>query len=140
MLVTILYRMAGEPAVTADNTFADVKDGAWYTDAVIWASQNGIVNGVGKDRFAPDRDITREQMAAMLLRYSDYKEYDTTQRNDLAGYTDAESISGWALEALQWANEEGLITGRKEDLLVPQGDTTRAETATILMRYLETVA
>ncbi|MBR5791567.1 MAG: S-layer homology domain-containing protein, partial [Ruminiclostridium sp.] len=140
MLVTILYRMEGEPAVIAQNTFSDVTDGTWYTNAVIWASQNGIVNGVGKDRFAPDRDITREQMAAMLLRYSDYKEYDTTQRNDLAGYTDAESISGWALEALQWANGEGLITGRKADLLVPQGDTTRAETATILMRYLETIA
>ena len=140
MLVTILYRMAGEPAVTADNTFSDVTDGTWYTNAVIWASQNGIVNGVGQDRFAPNQDITREQMAAMLLRYSDYKDYDTAQRNDLSGYADANSISTWALAALQWANGEGLITGRKADLLVPQGDTTRAETATILMRYLETIA
>jgi len=140
MLVTILYRMEGEPAVTADNTFSDVAGDTWYTNAVIWASQNGIVNGVGKDRFAPDQDITREQMAAMLLRYSDYKDYDTAQRNDLSGYADADSISAWALEALQWANGEGLITGRKADLLVPQGDTTRAETATILMRYLEPTA
>lgn len=140
MLVTILYRMEGEPAVIAQNTFSDVTDGTWYTNAVIWASQNGIVNGVGQDRFAPNSDITREQMAAMLLRYSDYKDYDTTQRNDLSGYADADSISTWALAALQWANGEGLITGRKADLLVPQGDTTRAETATILMRYLETIA
>ena len=140
MLVTILYRMEGEPAVIAQNTFSDVTDGTWYTNAVIWASQNGIVNGVGQDRFSPNQDITREQMAAMLLRYSDYKGYDTTQKNDLADYTDADSISAWALAALQWANGEGLITGRKADLLVPQGDTTRAETATILMRYLETIA
>ncbi|MBR5533976.1 MAG: S-layer homology domain-containing protein, partial [Ruminiclostridium sp.] len=140
MLVTILYRMEGEPAVTGSNTFSDVKGDTWYTDAVIWASQNGIVNGVGKDRFAPNQDITREQMATMLLRYSDYKDYDTTQRNDLTGYTDADSISDWALEALQWANGEGLITGRKADLLAPKGDTTRGETATILMRYLETIA
>ena len=115
-------------------------DGTWYTNAVIWASQNGIVNGVGEDLFAPNSDITREQMAAMLLRYSDYKDYDTAQRNDLSGYADANSISTWALEALQWANSKGLITGRKADHLVPQGDTTRAETATILMRYLETIA
>ena len=76
----------------------------------------------------------------MLLRYSDYKGYDTTQKNDLADYTDADQISTWALAALQWANGEGLITGRTADQLVPQGDTTRAETATILMRYLETIA
>ena len=76
----------------------------------------------------------------MLLRYSDYKDYDTTAQIDLSGYTDADQISTWALDALRWANAEGLITGRKADLLVPQGDTTRAETATILMRYLETIA
>ena len=140
MLVTILYRMEGEPAVAADNTFSDVKAGTWYTNAVIWAAEKGIVNGVGQDRFAPDQDITREQMAAMLLRYSDYKDYDTTAQNDLAHYTDGDQISTWALEALQWANGEGLITGRTADQLVPQGDTTRAETATILMRYLETIA
>ncbi|MBR2490125.1 MAG: S-layer homology domain-containing protein [Ruminiclostridium sp.] len=140
MLVTILYRMEGEPAVTADNTFSDVKADTWYTDAVLWAAEKGIVNGVGRDRFAPDQDITREQMAAMLLRYSDYKGYDTTRKNDLTGYTDEDQISTWALEALRWANAEGLITGRKTDLLVPRGDTTRAETATILMRYLETIA
>lgn len=139
MLVTILYRMEGEPAVTVDNTFSDVKDGTWYTDAVIWAAEKGIVNGVGKHRFAPDQDITREQMATMFLRYSDYKDYDTAQRNDLSGYADANSISSWALEALQWANGEGLITGRKATILAPQGDTTRAETAAILVRYLETI-
>jgi hypothetical protein len=140
MLVTILYRMEGEPAVTNRNTFSDVKGDAWYTDAVLWASAKGIVNGVGSGKFAPTQEITREQMATMLLRYSDYKDYDITQWNDLSGYTDANSVSTWALEALQWANAEGLITGRTSDLLVPQGDTTRAETATILMRYLETIA
>ena len=139
MLVTILYRMEGEPVVTTGNTFSDVKDGTWYTDAVLWATGKGIVNGVGKDRFAPENDITREQMAAMLLRYADYKGYDTNTQIDLSGYTDVDQIGTWALDALRWANAQGLITGRTTNLLVPQGDTTRAETATILMRYLETI-
>lgn len=140
MLATILYRMEGSPIVTAANPYSDVAADTWYTDAVIWASENGIVNGYGSGKFGPTDNITREQLAAMLLRYSDYKEYDTDARNHLTSYTDAGAISAWALESVQWANAEGLVTGRTETTIVPQGSTTRAETATILMRYLEKAA
>ncbi len=140
MLATILYRMEGSPAVTGENPYTDVAAGTWYTDAVLWASEQGIVNGYGNGKFGPLNNITREQLAAMLLRYSDYKKYNTDARNDLASYADADDISAWALEALRWANAQGLVTGRTETTLVPQGDTTRAETATILMRYLDTIA
>ena len=140
MLATILYRMEGSPAVTGENPYTDVAAGTWYTDAVLWASEQGIVNGYGNGAFGPLDNITREQLAAMLLRYSDCKKYDTADRNDLTSYTDADAISPWALGALQWANAQGLVTGRTETTLVPQGDTTRAETATILMRYLDTIA
>lgn len=140
MLATILYRMEGSPAVTGENPYTDVAAGTWYTDAVLWASEQGIVNGYGNGKFGPLNNITREQLAAMLLRYSDYKKYNTDARNDLASYADADDISAWALEALRWANAQGLVTGRTETTLVPQGATTRAETATILMRYLDTIA
>lgn len=140
MLATILYRMEGSPIVTAANPYSDVAADTWYTDAVIWASENGIVNGYGSGKFGPTDNITREQLAAMLLRYSDYKEYDTDARNHLTSYTDAGAISAWALESVQWANAEGLVTGRTETTIVPKGSTTRAETATILMRYLEKAA
>ncbi|MGM9565484.1 S-layer homology domain-containing protein [Evtepia sp.] len=140
MLATILYRMEGSPAVTGENPYTDVAAGTWYTDAVLWASEQGIVNGYGNGKFGPLNNITREQLAAMLLRYSDYKKYNTDAQNDLASYADADDISAWALEALRWANAQGLVTGRTETTLVPQGDTTRAETATILMRYLDTIA
>lgn len=140
MLATILYRMEGSPAVTGENPYTDVAAGTWYTDAVLWASEQGIVNGYGNGKFGPLNNITREQLAAMLLRYSDCKKYDTAARNDLTSYADADDISAWALEALRWANAQGLVNGRTETTLVPQGDTTRAETATVLMRYLTSVA
>lgn len=140
MLATILYRMEGSPAVTGENPYTDVAAGTWYTDAVLWASEQGIVNGYGNGAFGPLNNITREQLAAMLLRYSDCKKYDTAARNDLTSYADADDISAWALEALRWANAQGLVNGRTETTLVPQGDTTRAETATVLMRYLDTIA
>lgn len=137
MLATILYRLEGEPAVAGGNPFSDVADGQWYTEAVVWASGNGIVNGVGNGKFAPEEDITRQQMAAMLYRYAQYKKYDTGKAADLSGYTDAADIGGWAMEAMQWAVAEGLITGRTATTLVPAGNATRAEAATILMRCLE---
>lgn len=140
MLATILYRMEGSPAVTTANPYSDVAADTWYADAVIWASENGIVNGYGNGRFGPTDNITREQLAAMLLRYSDYKEQDTDARNHLTSYTDAGTVSAWALESVQWANAEGLVTGRTETTIVPKGSTTRAEAATILMRYLENAA
>ena len=140
MLVTILYRLEGSPAVSSASVYTDVATGAWYTDAVAWAAQHGITVGYGNGKFGPTDDITREQMATILLRYAQYKSYDTTASADLRAYNDAGSISAWALEALQWANGAGLISGRSSTLLAPAGSTTRAETAVILVRFLEQIA
>ena len=137
MLAAILYRMEQSPKVIGKNPFRDVKADQWYTDAVLWASTNGIVKGYGDGRFGPMDTLTREQLAVMLQRYAKLKGLDTSKAADLSAYADAESISAWALEAVRWANTEGLITGRTETTLAPQGSAKRAETAAILMRYLE---
>ena len=139
MLVTVLYRLEGKPAVSGANAFSDVTSGEWYTDAVIWANANGIVGGYGSDLFGTNDPITREQMAAMLLRYADYKKCDTAKTNDLAAYADADVIASYAMDAMKWANAEGLITGRTATTLAPSGTATRAEVATILMRFAENV-
>ena len=139
MLVTVLHRLESKPTVTGTNSFTDVKSGEWYTDAVIWATENGIVNGYGDDLFGTNDPITREQMATMLLRYADYKKYDTAKTNDLTAFTDADSIASYATDAMKWANAEGLITGRTSTTLAPTGTATRAEVATILMRFAENV-
>jgi len=136
MLVTILYRLEGEPAVNYKNTFNDVAENQWYTDAVIWASENGIVSGYGGGLFGPTDNITREQFAAILYRYAAIKGYDTNATADVSSYTDATSISSWAVTAMKWANAEGLITGRTATTLDPSGDATRAEAAAILMRFI----
>ncbi len=137
MLVTILYRAEGEPEVSGENPYTDVAEGTWYSDAVAWADANGIVKGFGDGTFGPNENITREQIAAIMMRYADYKGVDTGARADLSGYADADDISDWAYENMQWANAEGLITGRSNNMLVPQGNTTSAETAAILMRFCE---
>ena len=139
MIVTILYRLENEPAVSGGSAFTDVESGAWYADAVAWAAANDIVNGTSATTFAPNSPITREQMAAILYRYAAYKGYDVSQKADLSGYTDAASISGYAKDALAWANAQKLITGVTDTTLVPQGSATRAQVATILMRLCETV-
>ena len=137
MLVTILWRLEGESADRAENPFRDVKPNQLYTDAVLWASENGIVNGYGDGTFGPMDTLTREQFAAILQRYAKYKGLDVSKTADLSAYTDAESISASAREAMRWANAEGLITGRTATKLAPQGSATRAEAAAILMRFLE---
>lgn len=137
MMVTILYRMTGSPAVSGNSVFSDVPSGKWYSDAVQWASVNGVVNGVGKDRFAPDTQITREQMASMMMRYAQFKQYSTGKSVDLSAFNDAGSISSWALESMKWANAAGLINGRTASTIAPQDTATRAEAATILMRFCE---
>ena len=139
-LVTILYRLAGQPAVSGDLPFPDVESGTWYTDAVAWAAQNGIVNGVSDTEFAPGDDITREQLAAILYRYAACQGYDVSQRADLSGFGDASSISGYAQEALSWAHAQGLVLGFEDGSLRPQGTASRAQIATILMRFCEGVA
>ena len=139
-LVTILYRLAGEPEPGGDSGFADVAAGTWYTDAVAWAAENGIVNGVSDTEFAPGEDITREQLAAILYRYAAYQGYDVSQRADLLGFGDAESISGYAQEALSWAHAQGLVLGFEDGSLRPQGTASRAQIAAVLMRFLAAVS
>ena len=139
MIVTMLYRLEDEPSATASK-FTDVASGSYYADAVAWAAANGVVNGVTDALFAPDTAITREQLAAILYRYAQLKGYDVNKSNDLSVYTDAEQISAYATEAMRWANATGLITGNTSTTLNPKGNATRAEVATILMRFCETVA
>ena len=138
MIVTILYRLEGEPDTTA-SSFTDAASGMYYADAVAWAQANSIVTGITETIFAPDQAITREQMAAILYRYAQYKGYDVTASNDLSSYTDASRISAYATTAMHWANAEGLITGNTSTTINPTGNATRAEVATILMRFCETV-
>ena len=142
MLVTVLWRLDGKPAPKSMNSFKDVPSGQWYTEAVAWASENGVVDGVGNNLFDPDGNVTREQIAAIMYRYAGKKGYDTTKRADLSKYPDAGQISSYAKEALSWANAEGLINGTnngKGDILDPKGSATRAQVATILMRYVENI-
>ena len=139
MIVAILHRLEGEPEAEA-SSFTDVAAGAYYADAVGWAAANGIVNGVSETAFAPDDRITREQMAAILYRYAQFKGYDVTASADLGAYTDAAQISAYAAAAMQWANAEGLITGNTGTTLNPKGHATRAEAATILMRFCQDTA
>ena len=136
MLITVLYRMEGTPAVNGRSAFTDVQDGQWYTDAVVWATRKGVVNGYGDGRFGPNDPITREQMAAILFRYAGNKGYSVLTRADLTAYTDHTNISGYAMDALSWANANGLIRGRTETTLMPDGQATRAEVAAILHRFL----
>lgn len=142
MLVSVLWRLAGAPAPKAPNTFVDVPDGAWYTDAVTWAAENGVVSGIGGSRFDPSGYVTREQTAEILYNYAHSKGYDVSARADLTAFLDAGSVSGWAEEALSWANAAGLINGTVRDgqtILDPQGSASRAQVAMILMNYVEHV-
>ena len=142
MLVSVLWRLAGAPAPKAPNTFVDVPDGAWYTDAVTWAAENGVVSGIGGSRFDPSGFVTREQTAEILYNYAHSKGYDVSARADLTAFPDAASVSGWAEEALSWANAAGLLNGTVRDgqtILDPQGSASRAQVAMILMNYVEHV-
>ena len=139
MIVTILYRLAGKPAVNGTSPFSDVANGQWYTEAVIWANNNGIVSGYGNGKFGPTDNITREQMAAILFRYSKFKGYDTSKTTSLNGFSDSGTISAYAVEAMKWAVAEGLIKGVGDNKIAPTAGATRAQVATIFMRYIENV-
>lgn len=139
MIVTILYRLENTPAASSSN-FTDVAAGSYYADAVNWAAANGIVNGVSATSFAPNTAVTREQMSAILYRYAQLKGYDVTASGSLNGYADASQTSSYAVAAMQWANAEGLISGISSTVLDPQGSATRAQVATILMRFCENIA
>lgn len=136
MIVTTLHRMEGAP-VAAGGAFSDVPAGQWYSSAVAWASANKIVDGYGNGLFGPDNAITREQMAAILYRYAQYKGYDTSAAGSAAGYSDAAQVSSFAAAPMNWAIGGGLISGVDGNRLAPNGDATRAQVATILMRFCE---
>ena len=141
MLVTVLWRAEGEPA-EGSNLFIDVPDAAWYTDAVAWAAEIGVVNGVEKDRFAPEGNVTREQLATILYRYSQQQGIDVSARAELQSFPDSAQVSAYAEEALSWAVAEGLVNGSREGdklWLAPQDSATRAQVAAILMRYIQKI-
>lgn len=140
MLVQMLYNMESRPACDAENAFMDVPVGQWYTDAVIWANDAKIVSGMGDGLFAPNMEITREQMVAMLYNYAKYKGYDVTASADLSKFADNASVSTWAQPAMQWAVAEGYISGMGDSQLAPQGTATRAEIASVIMRFMEATA
>ena len=137
MLVTVLWRMEQQPTVDYLMTFDDVAQDAYYAEAVRWAASEGIVLGHSDTEFAPDDLITREQFAAILERYADFKRLMTDETDDLARFTDTDQVSDWAFGNVQWAVGAGLITGRDDGSLDPQGSATRAEAAAILQRFLE---
>ena len=135
MMVTILWRLEGQPVCNYIMPFDDVAEGTWYTEAVRWAASEGIVNGVSETEYAPDTAITREQLAAILYRYGDYKGYDMTGAGSLSGYTDGGATSSWAIQSMEWAVGVGLVSGKSANVLDPTGTATRAEVAQILMNF-----
>ncbi|MCI7126061.1 MAG: S-layer homology domain-containing protein, partial [Agathobaculum sp.] len=139
MIATILYRLEGAPAVSG-TAFSDVAAGAYYHDAVLWAQVNGVVKGYGDGTFGPDNAVTREQMAAILHRYAQYKGYDVSvgENTNILSYGDAERVEEYAIPAMQWACGAGVVTGKQGASglnLDPKGSTTRAEMATMMMRF-----
>ena len=139
MLVTVLYRLEGQPAVNGRSGFSDVQYNGYYEDAVTWAADNGIVNGTSTTTFSPNVNVTREQMAAILYRYAQYKKYNTAASSSLNGFTDQASVSGYAAASLEWAVAEKLVNGSNGKLM-PTGNATRAQVAAILHRFVENVA
>lgn len=139
MIVTILYRLENQPMGTEAAAFSDVRAGQYYADAIAWANANGIVTGYGNGLFGPNDAITREQMAAILYRYAQYKEYDVSASAELTAFSDAASVSGYAVDAMKWANAAGLINGVTSSKLAPGNSAVRAQVASILMRFCENI-
>ena len=137
MMATILWRMEGSLAPKGENSFTDVEAGRWYADAITWTTENGIFAGYSKDKFGPDDPITREQLTAIFYRYADYKGYKLTVTGNLDKFEDADKITDYAKTVMQWAVGNGLIKGKSETLLDPQGTATRAEISAMLHRFIE---
>ena len=137
MMATILWRMEGSLAPKGENSFTDVEAGRWYADAITWAAENGIFAGYSMDKFGPDDPITREQLTAIFYRYADYKGYKLTVTENLDKFEDADKITDYAKMVMQWAVGNGLIKGKSETLLDPQGTATRAEISAMLHRFIE---
>ena len=136
MMVTILYRIAGTPAVDGAPAFADVPAGEFYTEAVVWATANGITNGVSEQLFAPGKSLTRQELVTFLYRFAGVMGYDRTDAADLSGYTDAGVIQPYAVGAFQWAVAEGIIKGVTETTLEPEAATTRAQVSLMVYRMI----
>ena len=142
MIVTILYRLEDSPEINVENIFEDVKAGTYYEKAVIWANENGIVEGYGNGKFGPEDSITREQLATIMFRYAKYKNIDVSvgENTNILSYDDALEISEWAIEAMQWAVGADIIDGTSNSTLSPAGNAARTQAAAILMRFCENVA
>lgn len=136
MLATVLWRVSGKPENSGETVFTDVKPGAWYAQAVAWAAQCGVVNGVSADSFAPDSPLTREQIATMLFRYHTLVRGGSAQSGSLSAFPDGNTVSDWAVDSVGWAARTGIVTGRGDGSLQPTESATRAEVAMMLMRYL----
>ena len=134
-LCQILYNKEGRPAVTGSSVFIDITDGAWYSGAVTWAAENGIVDGYGNGLFGPEDNITREQLAAILWRYAG----SPGSSHSLDAFTDAGQISDWAMDAMRWANENGVLNGDGSGHLIPRGNATRAHVAQMIQNFLENI-
>lgn len=137
MLVTVLWRIAGQPEPKAASSYSDVDASAYYAKAVAWAAENEIVNGYEDGSFRPADALTREQFAAILYRYAVYCGYDISASNSLSAYTDAGKVGSWALDAMKWAVGAGIVTGSGAATLAPQGTATRAQTAVMLVRFTD---
>ena len=136
MFATLLYRLAGKPAVSGSHPFTDVADGQYYSDAVLWAYQNNVVTGTGDGTtFSPNAIVTREQMVTMLYRYAQFAGIDASASTSLAGFPDHADVATWAEASMKWAVAEGLIKGTSDGKLLPQGNTNRAQAATVLVRF-----
>lgn len=138
MIVTVLWRLNGSKDAST-NGFADVPAKEWYSNAVSWAAENGVVKGIGGELFAPNANITREQMAVILYNYAVFMGYDVSMSYDITQFTDSKGTSSWATEAMKWAVAQKIISGKTGRMLDAIGTATRAEVATILMRFIENV-
>lgn len=138
-VITLLYRLAGEPAVSGDTSFSDVPAGAWYASAVRWAEEAGIAQGVTPQRFAPQEGVSRQELAVFLYRDQAARGGDVSQRADLSGYADRDQVASWAQEAVQWAVAEGILQGTDRDRLSPEALADRAQMAAMVQRYLEKI-
>ena len=138
-VITVLWRLEGEPQATNAISFTDVSDGQWYTDVIRWAVREGIMGGYDDGSFGPNNPIKWQELAAILFRYAAYKGYDVSAKGDPASFTDAAQISGWAYDAMQWAAGHALIADHGGGPIVPAGSVKRSEFAATTMQFLENV-
>ena len=140
MLVTVLYRMANPDKKSAEHNFMDVPANDWYSEALAWASESGIVNGINQTQFAPSSDVSREQMAVIIYRFAKIMGYDVSDKADISTFADTNDISDFAFDAVAWANKKEIVNGTSDKTLSPKDTATRAQVATILMRFCENIA